>query len=34
MTLEPVYDWFTEGYGTRDLREAAALLTELQACEA
>jgi predicted ATPase len=33
-TLEPVYGWFTEGHGTRDLREAAALLTELQACEA
>jgi predicted ATPase len=28
--LQPVYDWFTEGHDTRDLREAAALLRELQ----
>ena len=24
--LAPVYGWFTEGFGTRDLREAKALL--------
>ena len=29
--LAPVYDWFTEGFGTRDLTEAKALLTELAA---
>ena len=28
-TLAPVYGWFTEGYGTRDLKEAKALLEEL-----
>jgi predicted ATPase len=27
--LQPVYRWFTEGRDTRDLREAAALLTEI-----
>ena len=27
--LAPVYAWFTEGFGTRDLREAKALLGEL-----
>jgi len=27
--LTPVYDWFTEGFDTRDLREAKALLEEL-----
>ena len=27
--LTPVYDWFTEGFDTRDLREAKALLAEL-----
>jgi predicted ATPase len=27
--LAPVYGWFTEGFGTRDLREANALLEEL-----
>ena len=27
--LAPVYDWFTEGFDTRDLREAKALLAEL-----
>ena len=27
--LRPVYDWFTEGHDTKDLREAAALLAEL-----
>ena len=25
----PVYGWFTEGFDTRDLREARALLEEL-----
>ena len=28
--LAPIYDWFTEGFGTRDLKEAKALLNELQ----
>jgi class 3 adenylate cyclase/predicted ATPase len=28
--LSPIYDWFTEGFVTRDLREAKALLGELQ----
>ena len=27
--LAPVYGWFTEGFDTRDLREAKALLSEL-----
>jgi predicted ATPase len=27
--LAPVYAWFTEGFDTRDLKEAKALLTEL-----
>ena len=27
--LAPVYGWFTEGFGTKDLREAEALLNEL-----
>jgi predicted ATPase len=27
----PVYGWFTEGFDTRDLREAKALLEELAA---
>ena len=27
--LAPVYDWFTEGFGTKDLREAKQLLDEL-----
>jgi predicted ATPase len=27
--LAPVYDWFTEGFDTLDLREAKALLDEL-----
>jgi tetratricopeptide (TPR) repeat protein len=27
--LQPVYDWFQEGFATRDLREAATLLTSL-----
>jgi len=29
--LAPVYDWFTEGFDTRDLKEARALLNELAA---
>jgi predicted ATPase len=28
--LEAVYGWFTEGFETRDLQEAKALLEELQ----
>ena len=27
--LAPVYSWFTEGFGTPDLKEAKALLDEL-----
>jgi predicted ATPase len=27
--LQPVYDWFTEGFDTRDLKDAKALLEEL-----
>jgi predicted ATPase len=29
--LTPVYGWFTEGFDTRDLKEAKALLDELAA---
>jgi predicted ATPase len=29
--LAPVYGWFTEGFGTLDLKEAKALLSELHA---
>jgi predicted ATPase len=29
--LAPVYGWFTEGFYTRDLREAEVLLDELSA---
>jgi predicted ATPase len=29
--LTPVYGWFTEGFDTRDLKEAKALLDELSA---
>jgi predicted ATPase len=29
--LAPVYDWFTEGFDTLDLKEAKALLEELYA---
>jgi predicted ATPase len=29
--LAPVYGWFTEGFGTEDLKEAKALLDELAA---
>jgi class 3 adenylate cyclase/tetratricopeptide (TPR) repeat protein len=28
--LEPVFDWFTEGFDTKDLKEAKALLEELE----
>ena len=28
--LKPVYDWFTEGFDTKDLKEAKALLEELE----
>jgi hypothetical protein len=28
--LAPVYDWFTEGFDTLDLKEAKALLEELR----
>jgi predicted ATPase len=28
--LVPVYDWFTEGFETNDLRKAKALLAELR----
>ena len=27
--LAEIYDWFTEGFDTKDLREAKALLAEL-----
>ena len=27
--LAPIYGWFTEGFGTPDLKQAAALLSEL-----
>jgi predicted ATPase len=27
--LAPVYEWFTKGFDTRDLKEAKALLEEL-----
>jgi predicted ATPase len=29
--LKPVYNWFTEGFDTKDLKEAKALLEELRA---
>ena len=29
--LAPIYNWFTEGFGTKDLKEAKALLEELSA---
>jgi predicted ATPase len=29
--LAPVYGWFTEGFDTRDMKEAKALLEELAA---
>jgi hypothetical protein len=28
--LAPVYDWFTEGFATKDLRDAKTLLEELE----
>ena len=28
--VAPIYGWFTEGFDTRDLKEAKALLGELQ----
>jgi predicted ATPase len=28
--LAPVYDWFTEGFDTKDLKEAKALLEGLR----
>jgi hypothetical protein len=28
--LEEIYNWFTEGFDTKDLQEAKALLEELQ----
>ena len=28
--LAPVYDWFTEGFDTADLKDAKALLEELE----
>jgi predicted ATPase len=28
--LAPVYGWFTEGFDTKDLQEAKALLAELR----
>jgi predicted ATPase len=31
--LAPVYEWFTEGFDTRDLQEAKAMLDDLEAIE-
>jgi len=31
--LAPVYRWFTEGFDTRDLKDAKALLEELQGAQ-
>ncbi len=28
--LEPVYEWFTEGFDTADLKDAKSLLQELE----
>jgi len=28
--LVPIYDWFTEGFDTKDLQEAKSLLAELR----
>jgi predicted ATPase len=28
--LKPVYDWFTEGFDTKDLKDAKALLADLR----
>jgi hypothetical protein len=33
-TLAPVYNWFTEGFATNDLKDAKALLDELVATAA
>ncbi len=30
VLLKPVYDWFTEGFDTADLKDAKALLEELK----
>jgi hypothetical protein len=30
--LAKIYNWFTEGFDTADLKDAKALLEELQAC--
>jgi predicted ATPase len=32
--LAPIYGWFTEGFATKDLQEAKALLEELEAADA
>ncbi len=32
--LAPVYAWFTEGFGTKELKEAKALLAELETADA
>ncbi len=29
VLLEPIYDWFTEGFDTADLKDAKALLEEM-----
>ena len=29
LSTEPVYEWFTEGFDTQDLKDAKALLGEL-----
>ena len=31
VMLAAIYDWFTEGFGTADLKDAKALLEELSA---
>ena len=28
-TLAPIYDWFTEGFDTQDLKDAKVLLNQL-----
>ena len=32
--LAQIYNWFTEGFDTADLKEAKALLDELEVCRA
>ena len=32
--LAPVYEWFTEGFATKDLKDAKALLEELADAQA